>query len=210
MNITVLGAGPVGTNLAIRFAQLGHRITFGARDPSSDKVSAAVARIEGATAVALGDVPGDADLVVLAVPFAAIGDVLSAVGDLSGTVLVDATNTVGMSLPDGATTIVDVIRAQRPEAVVVKAFNTIGAEAFLDGHIGGQPLFLPVAGPKPAAEAVADLARAIGFDALVIGDESTVELLEAHARLWIHLAFRVVAGRDFGFARLTRTPLATV
>ncbi len=37
--ITVVGAGMVGTNLARRFTDLGHRVSFGARGPASATVS---------------------------------------------------------------------------------------------------------------------------------------------------------------------------
>jgi 8-hydroxy-5-deazaflavin:NADPH oxidoreductase len=86
----------------------------------------------------------------------------------------------------------------------VKAFNTIGAEAYLHPRIGDHPLFLPIAGDIEPAEAVRRLATDIGFDAVVIGDGSAARILENFAELWIHLAFRTGLGRGFGFARLTR------
>ena len=199
--IAVLGAGVVGVNLARRFAELGHAVTFGARNTASEKVLGALAAVPGADAASIADAVADADLAVLAVPFAALDDVLAAIGDPGSTILVDATNTVGSALPSGASSIVDVIREVLPDATVVKAFNTIGAEAFPDPRVGNAAYFLPIAGPEPAAATVRDLAESMGFDALVIGDESTVPLLESHAALWIHLAFRVGAGRDFGFVR---------
>lgn len=204
MRITVLGAGTVGVNLAVRFAELGHQVTFGARDVASAKVAAALDRVSGANAVDLAGSLDGADLVVLAVPFAAIDDVLGSIGDPGATVLVDATNAVGVPLPDGATDIPQLLRQRYPDATIVKAFNTIGAEAYLDPIVDGRPCFLPIAGPQPAAETVRDLAASMGFDAVVVGDLDAVPLLEWHARLWIHLAFRVGLGRDFGFARVTR------
>ena len=119
--------------------------------------------------------------------------------------LVDATNTVGSPLPDGASTIVDVIAAAAPGASIVKAFNTIGAEAYTAPTIDDTALFLPIAGDLPAADVVHRLASDIGFDAMVVGGRDTVHLLEHFAELWIHLAFRTGLGRGFGFARLTRT-----
>ncbi len=87
---------------------------------------------------------------------------------------------------------------------MVKAFNTIGAEAYLDPQIEGMPVFLPIAGDDGAADRVRVLASEMGFDAVVIGDRSAVHMLEDFAELWIHLAFGVGLGRCFGFARLTR------
>ena len=126
-------------------------------------------------------------------------------GDLGDdVVLIDATNTVGAALPPGNASIPDVIRSNNPTATVVKAFNTIGAEAYLAPAIGNNRLFLPIAGEPSAAESVAALGADLGFDALVIGDDEAVPIVEAFAGLWIHLAFRTGLGRDFGFARLDR------
>lgn len=204
MRITVLGAGSVGVNLAARFVELGHQVSFGARDVASAKVVAALDRVPAAVATDLASSLAHADLAVLAVPFGALTDVLDAIGDPGTSILVDATNTVGAPLPDGVTHIPQLIRDRYPDAVVVKAFNTIGAEAFLDPLIDGRPCFLPIAGPGDAANTVRDLAATMGFDSIVVGDLDAAQLLEWHARLWIHLAFRVGVGRDFGFAMVRR------
>ena len=205
LKIAVIGAGNVGGNLARRFVELGHSVTLGARDPASDKVQAVVAAVPGiGVADVAGAVPG-ADMVVLAVPYPALAGLLEGMDLGDGTVVIDATNAVGVALEAGDEHVVQLISRHLPDAQVVKAFNTIGAEAFLDPQIGGQRLFLPVAGPEPAAGVVRDLAHAMGFDALVIGGHECVRMLEEHARLWIHLAFPVGLGRGLGFARLNRT-----
>jgi predicted dinucleotide-binding enzyme len=201
--IAVLGAGVVGVNLASRFAELGHVVVFGARDTASGKVTAALDAVPGSSAAGIGDAVADADLAVLAVPFAAVRDVLVAIGDPGGTIVVDATNAVGVELPEGVDHVAELIHRVHPDAVVVKAFNTIGAEAFLRPRVGDQAYFLPIAGPEPAASVVRDLAVDMGFDAIVIGDIDTAGLLESHARLWIHLAFRTGLGRSFGFVRMS-------
>ncbi len=199
--IAVIGAGVVGVNLARRFSEVGHDVVFGARDPRSDKVVGALATVDGSVAASVDEAAAGADVTVLAVPHGAVDDVLGLVGDLGDTILVDATNAVGAVSSDGTTGPDRIVRA-RPDATVVKAFNTIGAEAFLDPVVGRQRYFLPIAGPEPAASKIRDLAVSMGFDALVIGDLDTAGLLESHARLWIHLAFRTGLGRDFGFVRV--------
>lgn len=200
--ITVVGAGTVGTNLAVRFADLGHQVRFAVRDPESPKARAALAAVAGATALPLSEATDGAAIVVIATPYDAIAGVLERLGGLDGRIVVDVTNAVGRDLPHGAASVPEVIVAARADATVVKAFNTIGAEAFLDPHIGGRPAFLPIAGPADAAETVRALAAELGFDAHVLGDLDTAVLLESHARLWMHLAFRAGLGRGIGFALL--------
>ena len=201
--ICVVGAGIVGTNLAQAFTSAGHRVIFGARDPHSHKVVAARNSL-GLDVVSLADAANGVDVIVLAVPYAAVVHTVAALGDIGDAVLVDATNTVADTLPDGADSILDVIAAVNPSATLVKAFNTIGAETFINPTIHDTKLFLPIAGDQPGADTVAQLATDIGFDALVIGDRNAAQLVESTAELWIHLAFRTGLGRDFGFARLER------
>ena len=201
--ITIVGAGVVGTNLATAFAATGADVRFAARDRQSDKVTAAGGAL-GADVVPLDRAAVGSDLVFLAVPYGAVVDTVTALGDVGPAVLVDVTNSVGEPLPPGADSILDVISTANADATLVKAFNTIGAEAFVRPAIDGIPLFLPIAGDPAGVDEVWKLATAIGFDAIVIGDRSAARVLEHTAELWIHLAFRTGLGRDFGFARLTR------
>ena len=137
-SICVVGAGIVGTNLARAFTSAGHHVVLGARDLSSDKTVAARDEL-GIDVVPLEHAAGGRDVVVLAVPYPAVADTVAALGDIGDTVLVDATNTVGTTLPDGATSILDVIGRTNPSATLVKGFNTIGAEAFVKPTIDADP-----------------------------------------------------------------------
>jgi predicted dinucleotide-binding enzyme len=206
--IAVVGAGSVGGNLARRLAGLGHPVVLAARNPASSSVRALAGELPDVGVVGLADAGRDADVVVLAVPAAAVVDAASAVlGRFTAgreLVIVDATNDVAGTERSPYERVVESV-AGRTGVAVVKAFNTIGAEAILDPVIDGRPAFLPIAGPPDAAEAVRAIAAAIGFDARAIGGPGEVHHLEAHARLWIHLAFRAGLGRAFGFAIVERS-----
>ncbi|MEM8745911.1 MAG: NAD(P)-binding domain-containing protein [Actinomycetota bacterium] len=201
--IAVVGAGTVGAHLASAFVAAGHEVRMGVRDPAGETVTD-VGRRLGIDVVSIDRAADGADLIVLAVPHAAVEEAVRAVAPPADAIVIDATNPVGRVLPDGADSTLDVVAATGVASPLVKAFNTIGAEAFVSPEIDGSPLFLPVAGDSPAAERVADLARSIGFDALVVGGRAEARLNENVAEFWIHLAFRVGLGRDFGFARLRR------
>lgn len=202
--IAILGTGRVGTNLGLAVDGAGATVVFGARDTSSASARAAVEAVDGARAVPPADAVEGAELTVLAVPYGAVVDTLDAAGDLSRTIVVDATNPLGATLPRGCDSVLDVIAAHRPDVAAVKAFNSIAAGNYPDPVIDGRPAFLPVAGPAPAAERVAELARSLGFDALVIGDRAAAPMVEDFARLYIHLAFSVGLGGEYAFARVTR------
>jgi predicted dinucleotide-binding enzyme len=124
-----------------------------------------------------------ADVVLLAVPAAAVPEVLAAAGPLESTVLVDATNNLSGG-PDGAA-----IAALVPGARVVKAFNTVFARFFAEPP--PRPPSLVFAGDDAdAKEVVANLIRDAGFDPVDAGGLEQAADLEAFARIVIGIAYR--------------------
>lgn len=190
MRIAVLGTGRVGSALAGGLAAAGHSVVLGSRRPDG-------------SALSYTDAVSDAEVVILAVPFAAAEDLVRGLGDLGGRIVVDATNPIGVDLGGG--TGVARIAAAAPTARVVKAFNTIGAEHMADARFAGGPAYALLAGDDQAArETVAGLAEALGFEPVHLGDLSTARHAEAAAALWIHLAFAAGYGRDIGIGLLRR------
>lgn len=197
--IGVVGTGSVGSTLGRRWAEAGHVVRFGTRDPDRSDVRDLVAGIDGdAEAVAVEEA-ADADVLVLATPASAVEPALSGLA-FSG-VLVDPTNSYPEPGPESGAE-----RAARlaPDAQVVKAFNTVGWEVMADPVLDGMVATMPLAGDDAEAKAlVADLARELGFEPLDVGDRSAAVHLENLARLWIHLT---IAGgnREFAFVHRSR------
>jgi predicted dinucleotide-binding enzyme len=76
-----------------------------------------------------------------------------------------------------------------------------------DPVINGTRTVMFVCGDDEAAKPlVLQLASDLGFDAVDAGKLTQARLLEPWALLWISLALRGTAGRDFGFALLRRNP----
>jgi 8-hydroxy-5-deazaflavin:NADPH oxidoreductase len=205
MKIGILGAGKIGGNLGRRWAAAGHEIRFGTRKPEA-LASLVEACGEGAKASDVGAAAELAEVVVLAVPWAAVSEVLDAAGDLAGKILVDATNALAWS--DGpeaalATSAAETIAELRPEARVVKAFNTLGAEHILDPVVGGQPADVFLATDDDEARGVVSgLAEQIGFVPIDLGPLRNARLAEGIAIAWIHLAMRGGLGRNIAFKLL--------
>lgn len=207
-NISILGAGQVGMALARALLRAGQPVTMGVPNPA--RYAQAVAALGPQACLTHSD---DAitrgELVILAVPYAAALAIAQSRADWQGRVLVDATNPVapglaGLSL--GTTTSgAEQIAHHAHGALVVKAFNTTGAENMADSHYPqGQPL-MPVAGDDAGArQQVLALATLIGFDAIDMGPLSSARYLEPLAMVWIHLAIKQGLGRRFALARLTR------
>jgi predicted dinucleotide-binding enzyme len=196
IDVAVVGAGAVGRALGGGLARLdGITVTYAVRDPDDERHADLGPVATHAAACA------DADLVVLAIPAAAVTDVVPTLGLTAGQHVVDATNAVRMPVPDGHASMGDLVASLLPSGVfLAKAFNTIGAEHLGAGHIGDDPLFLPIAGDDTTVEMVVPLAEALGFEAVSVGGREAFELVEDHARLWIQLAFVCGWGRGFGFA----------
>ncbi len=198
VRVAVIGAGNVGSNLARGLQRAGHHVAVGVRQPerAAALAEAGIAVTDPAGAAAA------AAVIVLAVPVPAIGDAVASLGSLGGKIVVDATNAVSAPVPDGHDTVGAFVASLAPDAHVVKAFNTIGAEHMAGGAVGGTPAFLPIAGSDEGRPTVAALARSIGFEVADLGGPEYVGMVEDAARLWIHLAFRCGWGRDFGFGVL--------
>ncbi len=186
-NISIIGEGNVGGALARGLRRAGQAVRSVGND--GEKVREAVAW---------------ADVVVLAVPFAAIDAVIEASGGgLAGKTVVDATNALApdMSLALGFTTSgAEALQQKVPTARVVKAFNTVFAQHMDTGRLGDQPLTALVAGDDAGAKAtVLDLAGQIGFDAVDAGPLVNARLLEPLGALNIQLGYGLKMGTQVGF-----------
>ncbi|MEX1288303.1 MAG: NAD(P)-binding domain-containing protein [Acidimicrobiia bacterium] len=203
MRIAVMGAGNVGRALGRRLSGLGHEVVFGVRDPGAEKHAAITDDGSGSRVASMADAAGGADLVVLAVPVAALGDVVDQAGDLAGSVVADATNVLVGPIPGGHPSVAHHVKALVGEVPVVKAWNTIGWETMVDPSFDDQPAVLPIAGDADGRGPVADLAEAMGFEVLDLGDLDAAPLVEAFARIWIK-AMLSGLGRDWAFGILRR------
>jgi predicted dinucleotide-binding enzyme len=199
VRIGVVGTGRVGSTLGRRWAEAGHAVRFGTRDPGRSDVRDLVAGIDGEVEAVEIEAAAEADVLVLAIPVGAVEPTLSGLG-FSG-VLVDPTNSYPEPGPEPGS---ERVARLAPDARVVKAFNTVGAEVMADPAFDGVAATMPLAGDDPDAKGlVADLTRDLGFEPLDVGDRSAAVHLENLARLWIHLAVST-GNREFAFVHTAR------
>jgi predicted dinucleotide-binding enzyme len=147
------------------------------------------------------------EVILLAVPFSAIDDVVSEAGSvLADKIVIDATNALdsGMNLALGFTTSgAEELQKKIPEARVVKAFNTVFAQHMDFGRLRGNLLTAFVASDDvDAKKAVMELAQEIGFDAVDAGSLRNARLLEPLAFLNIQLGHVLGMGTKIGFKLL--------
>lgn len=210
MRIAVIGTGNVGRTLGKRWAQGGHQVIFGSRKPQAEDTRAVLAEAGPNSRVAAPrEAAQNADVVLLAVPWPAMRDVLSELGDLSEKTVVDATNPLQPNLAGlelGATNSAgEKVAEWARGAKVVKAFNTIGFNIMANPVFGGNraPLFY-CGDDRGAKEQVRQLASDLGFDPQDVGGLQQARYLEPLAFLWISLAFTPSWGREFAFGLLRR------
>ena len=172
---------------------------------------ASVVEKGGNTAELLGssdtDKPVTGDIVVLAVPYPAVSDVLAQRGDqLAGKVVVDITNPLNFETFDSLTVPAESsataeIAAALPNSQVVKAFNTNFAATLASGTIADQPTTVLIAGDdSDAKSALADVVTAGGLRAIDAGALSRARELEAIGFLQISLAAGEKISWTGGFA----------
>jgi predicted dinucleotide-binding enzyme len=190
MKIAIIGAGNVGGALADAAVKAGHAVTLAATD--ADKL-AQTAAASGANAAASNlDAVRDAELVLLAVPHAAVAGIASELRDsLRGKVVVDSTNPLNDTFSDLVTTgrsAAEELQNALPGVPVVKAFNTIFAGRHGSPSEVGLPLDAFIAADDADAKAkVGELAGSLGYRVIDAGGLRMARSLEEMAFLNISL-----------------------
>jgi 8-hydroxy-5-deazaflavin:NADPH oxidoreductase len=213
MKIAIIGAGNVGGTLGAAWAQkAGHAIMFGVRNPAAEKTQALVAKLGGkARAVASAEAAASADFVVLTTPWPQTEAAIRSLGNVSGKIILDATNPLVRS-PDGISLEIghsisagEKVQGWAVGASVFKTLNTTGFGNMAEPIYHGVKSVMFVAGDDAANKPkVIDLVSSLGFDVIDAGPLRNARLLEAHAMLWIDLSLTRGLGRDWAFARVKR------
>lgn len=194
--IGIIGNGSVGTRLAALMREAGHDVVVGQRTASEAEPGYEDAARHG-------------QIVVLAIPFVATADVLAPLrSTLGGKIVIDATNPLaadwspmrlGEDNSGGEET-----QRRLPDAHVVKAFNTIFADAMYtrpDTSRAAQTAGFLCGDNAEARATVADMIASIGFAPIDTGPLRCARYLEAMAHLNIQIAVGMKGGTGavFGY-----------
>jgi NADPH-dependent F420 reductase len=174
-NLSILGTGNMGQAIAAVAAKGGHSVQqLGAND--------------------LGT-PVSGDIVVLAVPYPAVSEVISQRGaELAGKIVVDITNPLNFETFDSLVVPADgsaaaEIAAALPSSRVLKAFNTTFAGTLAAGTVGPLTTTVLIAGDDTDAKAtLAGVITSGGPKAIDAGPLKRARELEAVGFLQLTLA----------------------
>jgi NADPH-dependent F420 reductase len=174
-HLTIIGNGNMGQAIAAVAGRGGHNVQLLGQDYASTEVNG--------------------DIVVLAVPYPAVADVIAQRGaSLAGKIVVDITNPLNFETFDSLTVPSDSsataeIAAALPQSRVLKAFNTTFAHTLAAGTVGPLTTTVQIAGDDlDAKTTLAGVIRSGGLHAVDAGSLARARELEALGFLQITLA----------------------
>ncbi|GAA4896820.1 NADPH-dependent F420 reductase [Tessaracoccus lubricantis] len=173
-SISIIGTGGMGQAIASVAGRGGHDVQSIAHEDTSEATG---------------------DIVVLAVPYPAVSQILSQRGEsFAGKIVVDITNPVdfetfdSLSVPADSSAAAE-IAAKVPDAKVLKAFNTTFAATLAQGKVGELTTTVLIAGDDADAKAtLAEVVTSGGLRAIDVGSLKRARELEAMGFLQITLA----------------------
>jgi predicted dinucleotide-binding enzyme len=201
MNIGIIGAGNMGSSLGKIWAQNGHRLMFSySRDRAKlEKIAQEVG--SNASVGTPAEAVQFADVVVLSVPYGAIGDALKAAGSLEGKILFSIVNAL---LPDmsgmavGSTTsAAEEIAKLAPNARVVEALPVFAEVLNSESRRfdNEQATVFYTGDDEQAKQIVADLLREIDVKSIDAGPLRNSRYVEPAMMLLIQLAYTQQLGQ---------------
>jgi hypothetical protein len=194
MRIGIIGTGRMGSGLGRRWAERGHEVFLGSRDPERARELAGTMG-RGVRGGGIREAAAFGEAVLLATPWAGVRPSLEAAAPLDGKIVIDCTNPLSadyLSLEVGHTTSgAEEIARWAPGARVVKAFNTVYADVIgSSAVVGGEAATLFCCGDDVEAKRVAlTLGEELGFDVIDAGPLRNARYLEPLAELCVQLAF---------------------
>ena len=200
--ISIIGSGGMAAAIGGLAAKAGHSVEVMSRDAA--KARALAEQIgTGATTGTFGAAPAG-DLVILAVPYTAVLDVVKQYGEkLAGKLLVDITNPIksdfsGFLTPEDSFGAQEIAKVAPANADIVKAFNTQFSHVLAAGPVKGHPLDVFLAGDDAQAKArVSAFIESLGLRPMDVGQLPMARTLEHVCMLSLGLLTHSVKHTNF-------------
>ena len=207
MRIGILGSGLMGGKLGTIFARAGHDVVFSYSH--DEKKLERLARDAGKNARAgtPSDAASESDVLLLAVHWSRVSDVLRRAGGVSGKVMITCalpmntsdTRLVVAHTSSGAERLATKARG----AKVVSAFGTVPSEVLFGVFAGRRrktrPSLLFCGNGDDSKKVVARLIRDVGFDPVDVGPLKSARFLEPFTLAIAHLAYEGRKGPEVAY-----------
>lgn len=207
MRIGILGSGLMGAKLGTIFARAGHRVIFSyARSEAKLKRLARKAG-KNARAGTPREAARESEVLLLAVHWSRLGDVLRRTGNLSGKIIVSCS--LPMSADDSRLVIArtssgaEALARRVPRARVVSAFNTVPSEVLFGVYEtrrrAQRPHVVYCGDDARSKRLAARLIRDVGFNAVDAGPLRIARYTEPFALLIAQLAYEGKGGPELAY-----------
>ena len=206
LRIGILGSGLMGGKLGTLFARAGHEVVFSyAR--SEQKLRKLAREAKGvARAGTVAEATRDSDVLLLAVHWSRVDDVLQQAGDLNGKTIVSCS--LPMSADDSGlvlahtTSGAEVLARRVRPARFVAAFGTIPSEVLFDvyeSRKAKRPSLLYCGDDTGAKQIAAQLIRDLGFEPVDAGPLEVARYTEPFTLLIARLAYDSGRGPELSY-----------
>jgi predicted dinucleotide-binding enzyme len=207
MRVGILGSGLMGGKLGTLFARAGHEVVFSyAR--SEQKLKKLARRAKGAAQAGTPlEAARESDVLLLAVHWSRVDDVLKQAGDLAGKVILSCTlpmNAADTGLVIGHTSSgAEALAKKVPKARIVSAFNTVPSEVLFGVYEAQRkarkPALVYCGDDSGSKRIAADLIRDVGFDPVDAGPLRVARYSEPFALLVARLAYEGEGGPEMAY-----------
>jgi len=207
LRIGILGSGLMGSKLGTIWARAGHQVVFSYARSARKLQRLAKAAGKNATAGTPAEAVRDADVVLLAVHWSRVDDVLGQAGELEGKVIV----TCSLPMNDDDTALVlghttsgaEELARRVPQALVVAAFGTVPSEVLFDvfkrKRRAKRASLVYCGDDARSKKVVARLIADTGFDPVDAGPLSTARYTEPFTLLVARLAYEGDTGPELAY-----------
>ena len=194
MKIGILGSGDVGKALACGFLKHGHLVMMGTRDAS--KLDAWMAENREARVGSFAEAAAFAELVVLAVKGSVATDALrlATAANIARKPVIDASNPIADLPPENgvlrfftthADSLMEQLQREFPEALFVKAFNSVGNRRMVNPEFeGGRPTMFVCGNAESAKNVVEEILDQFGWETADMGKAEAARAIEPLCMLW--------------------------
>ena len=207
MRIGILGSGLMGGKLGTLFARAGHQVIF-SYSHSKRKLDKLAREARGKTRAGTpAEAAGESDVLLLAVHWSRVDDVLHQAGNLAGKVILSCS--MPMNEDDSALVVADTssgaeaLAKKVRKAHVVAAFGTVPSEVLFSVYEArrrvNRPSLVYCGDDEGAKEIAAGLIRDVGFDPIDAGPLRTARYIEPFTLLVARLAYEGEGGPELAY-----------